>query len=464
MRSYMLEEGDGLAGAPVTLPGVRLATLRQSSANLVNSIVGAGMMALPMGFAVLGLLGGLLSFAFVYWVFDSSIHILVKVSCLKSKATYGDLVEAVMGPVGGILVRISLVLTCLGFLISYMVIFGDLLVGSAPSYDGLVTTWAGLSGSSDIPWFLHRPTVVGAVCVVCLFPTLCLRSLERLAAASFVKVLVTGVFALVTVVTTALAAGSGGLPGSRLWPDMEALRADPLAAAARIVAVVPVVLTAYSCHFNIHPVMHELENFTETRMSWVVRSALGGSSLIFCFIGIAGYLSFGADVEADVLQNYSASYLAPLYGDTLGYAMDVILKVGYFVLLVCTYPLLNWPFRENILELAGLHSNMMSTTRFAILAACLLFFVYIIAMSIPTLWTALSLMGSTSAVMIIFVFPGIIQYASAHERLDVPSDSNMRRVQLSLRRFGGIGLVILGVFVGAAGVYSTVHQPDCGLS
>jgi hypothetical protein len=31
-----------------------------------------------------------------------------------------------------------------------------------------------------------------------------------------------------------------------------------------------------------------------------------------------------------------------------------VLKLGYFALLLCTFPLLNWPFRENILELAGI--------------------------------------------------------------------------------------------------------------
>ena len=36
-----------------------------------------------------------------------------------------------------------------------------------------------------------------------------------------------------------------------------------------------------------------------------------------------------------------------------------MLKIGFLCLLLCTYPLLNWPFRENLLEMAGMNASSM---------------------------------------------------------------------------------------------------------
>eukprot|EP00951_Prasinocladus_malaysianus_P049999 scaffold675839_cov66-Prasinocladus_malaysianus.AAC.1 len=151
----------------------------------------------------------------------------------------------------------------------------------------------------------------------------------------------------------------------------------------------------------------------------------GMSTVIFAAIGISGYLTFGKDVKADVLVNYTPSALEPLFGQPWASMLSNALNVGYFCLLVCTYPLLNWPFRENVLELIGKSSQAMSTYCFYIVSAILLSVVYGIAMvielprylqtiqfasrpalttfhvvqAVPNIWVALSLMGSTSAVL-----------------------------------------------------------------
>jgi len=133
-----------------------------------------------------------------------------------------------------------------------------------------------------------------------------------------------------------------------------------------------------------------------------------------------------------------------------------VLKLGYFALLLCTFPLLNWPFRENILELAGIKEADMGTAYFCGVSGALVALVYCIATTVPTIWQALSLMGSTSAVMVIFIFPGAVQFLSAPDRFDVRGNLRHQWWQRRLRQARGATLVILGVIVGTCGVYSAL--------
>jgi hypothetical protein len=140
-------------------------------------------MALPVAFSVLGIAGGSIALLIVSAIMSDSIFTLVRspphlplpclslfsilswhgmwhtvcvyivsklcpppaphhrrVSVLRRQTTYGDLVGAYLGRWGAALVRVSLILTCLGFLISYTIIYGDLLVGvSTPFHTHTLT-------------------------------------------------------------------------------------------------------------------------------------------------------------------------------------------------------------------------------------------------------------------------------------------------------------------------------------
>eukprot|EP00873_Tetraselmis_striata_P001003 jgi/Tetstr1/421267/TSEL_001140.t1 len=458
IHRYLLgEDDDGALGASAPVPGGPRASLAQSSLNLFNTIVGAGEMALPMAFNVLGVLGGSLCLLLVTCIMADSVFTLIRVSCLRRKASYGDLVGAYLGRWGALLVRVSLILTCLGFLISYTIIYGDLLIGK--DHEGLLPSWTGHE-SGPVPWYLQKEVVVAVTCLLFVFPLTCLRSLERLASASLFKFGFSCVYVAATLLTVAAAVHNQAYTRVRMWPDFKAFGTEPLEEVAKLMAVLPVVLTAYSCHFNVHPLMHELENFTEGRMMTVMHTGLQTSTIVFAIVGISGYVCFGDGISPDVLQNYTSEYMAPFFGQKYAMLLVGVLKMGYFLLLVCTYPLLNWPFRENILELVGAKESDLGDTSWCVVSGALVVLVYIISMSVPTIWQALSLMGSTSAVMVIFIFPGAIQMLSASERFDMSGTARRQLWQLRIRQARGLALILLGLGVGACGVYSALTADE----
>eukprot|EP00951_Prasinocladus_malaysianus_P008862 scaffold64486_cov52-Prasinocladus_malaysianus.AAC.2 len=64
-----------------------------------------------------------------------------------------------------------------------------------------------------------------------------------------------------------------------------------MAEAARLVAAIPVVLTAFCCHFNVHPLMYELENFSEKRIMKVANIGLGKVATVNVWIHGVAYVT-----------------------------------------------------------------------------------------------------------------------------------------------------------------------------
>ena len=68
-----------------------------ASANLVNTIVGAGMMALPAAYLNLGLIGGTAIMALVGSMTFFTLDVLARATLATDVWTYGELTDAVVG-------------------------------------------------------------------------------------------------------------------------------------------------------------------------------------------------------------------------------------------------------------------------------------------------------------------------------------------------------------------------------
>lgn len=144
------------------------ASVPASMFNLINTVIGAGVLALPFAFAASGLLLGLLFLLIVLGLSVYSVVLLVScasLSGLHRRATYREVARHAFGTGGVITTDISLILACFGALCSYLVIIADMI---AP----LIAYW---SNKDELE--VNRTTIVGiAACL--LFPLATLRYLS----------------------------------------------------------------------------------------------------------------------------------------------------------------------------------------------------------------------------------------------------------------------------------------------
>jgi amino acid permease len=99
-------------------------------------------------------------------------------------SSYGALVRRTIGPKAEATLQFAVLANCYIMEVVFVVVLGDILVGTAPDYGGLLPEWTGYS-PADCFW-LRRDVVLGAVSLLVLLPLAAMRSMERLAVVNII--------------------------------------------------------------------------------------------------------------------------------------------------------------------------------------------------------------------------------------------------------------------------------------
>ena len=255
--------------------------LASSTLNLTMTAVGSVVLSLPRAYAECGWAGGTLALAVVALVVDASLVMLVGAARSARADSYEAVGTALLGPRGGALVRVSLVVLLFGSLVSLQIIIADLV---APVANAL-----GLG-----PWASRER--ITAVSLAIVYPLTLADNITALASAS------AGAFVILLVVAGVVVArfAESGV----VAPDASAFRADPTSLSLAL----PVIALAYTCHFNVIEIDRELDRGGTARrhVAGVVHAAtLGVSFPFYAAFSLAGYATFGANVSGDLLTEWT---------------------------------------------------------------------------------------------------------------------------------------------------------------
>ena len=189
-----------------------------------------------------------------------------------------------------------------------------------------------------------------------------------------------------------------------------------------LLSAIPSLLFAYQCHVSAVPVYASMRQ--KSANSWLTGEWLSllmtidlkfflvvTISLILCCIvytltGTFGYLTFGADVNNDILVSYSAT-------DPLVIAARVLMAVA----MITSYPILHFCGRAAFFSITGLDAFDLNIPpeqkrkfelRRRIVATCIWFLTALmLAIFIPNITDVISIIGSLAAFFIL-IFPGLI--------------------------------------------------------
>lgn len=429
-----MASGDVAPGAPSPCISVT-----QATANLATTIIGAGIMALPRAFATLGVVVGAVLLVGVLGLSFFSLASLVRASDATGHWNYKSLVSSRFGAAGRVAHASAVLLNNAGSMVVYLIIMGDVLVGVAPSYSGVVTNLVGVHDPRV--WYVSRPFVVGVVCVACLAPLLSLRNLRLLAPMSAAAVAVAGAFGATVLLLTLTAIVRGRVSDFHWLPTLAMLGGTRARAVINVLAVLPVITMCFVCHYNVLPLASNLQRFTDRRMMMVIRRALLLCTAVFTLVAGGGYVLFGSHTDANILNNLTPEGLQAFVPHTLALLISFGIRAGYCMCLMATFAMLNWALRETVStslfgveELRGAAFNLLSYAILAIL--------YAVSIAFPSVWTAMSLTGSTAAVLIAFILPGAVAASVAP--------------RWSPSYLGGVLCVALGALMGAVGVANTL--------
>ncbi|KAH9619879.1 hypothetical protein KSS87_002133 [Heliosperma pusillum] len=435
--------------------------------NLSTTIVGAGIMALPATMKVVGLVFGIFMIVFMAFLTERSINMLLKFSRAAKSTSYGGVMEDSFGKFGRILLQLSVLVNNIGVLIVYMIIIGDVLSGTSSSgthHAGVLEGWFGSQWWTErlivlliTTLFVFAPLacfkridIHGYICTIvncrrlvdaemsnCLILVIgfVLDVIDSLSYTSALSVGLAVVFLVIMVGITVIKLFSGTVMMPQLLPNI-----TDMTSFWNLFTVVPVLVTAYICHYNVHSIDNELED--STQIKGVVRTALGLCSSVYVMTSLFGFLLFGDGTLDDVLANFDTDLGIP-YGSVLNDAV----RVSYAAHLMLVFPIVFYPLRLNIDGLCFPSSRPLvsDNKRFALITTVLICLIFIGATFIPSIWDAFQFTGATAAVCLGYIFPASITLRD-HYGIATTKEKSL-----------AILMIVLAVFSNVVAIYSDAY-------
>ncbi|XBI39857.1 hypothetical protein VPH35_124543 [Triticum aestivum] len=363
--------------------------------NLSTTIVGAGIMALPASIKMLGLIPGLLMIIFVALLTEASIDMLIRCSHQGKITSYGWLMGEAYGQWGRIALQASVVINNIGVMIVYMIIIGDVLSGTSSGgvhHRGILEGWFGAH------LWNSRAIVLLVTTLFVFAPLVSFKRLDSLSYTSALSVALAVVFVVITAGIAIIKVISGTVAMPKLFPEI-----DDLSSVWKLFTAVPVLVTAYICHYNVHSIDNELEDKTQTKP--IVRTSLALCSSVYIATSFFAYLLFGDGTLDDVLANFDSNLGIPFSS-----VFNDVVRVSYAAHVMLVFPIVFFALRLNLDGLLFPTSRHISydNKRFTIITISLLVVIYTAAIFIPSIWDAFQFTGATAAVLIGFIFPAMV--------------------------------------------------------
>uniref|UniRef100_A0AAY5KB13 Amino acid transporter transmembrane domain-containing protein n=1 Tax=Esox lucius TaxID=8010 RepID=A0AAY5KB13_ESOLU len=190
---------------------------------------------------------------------------------------------------------------------------------------------------------------------------------------------------------------------------------------------IPTMSFSFLCHTAVLPIYSELDRPTRKRMQNVTNVSISLSSLLYLISALFGYLTFYGHVDTELLLGYNA-YLPR---DVL--VMTVRLAV--LLAVVLTVPLIHFPARKAIIMLfCG--DGAFSWVHHIFSTLLILAVVMVLAIFVPDIRNVFGVVGSTTSTCLLFVFPGMFYLRLSNQPLR------------SLESIGAVSLMVFGLFVG----------------
>ncbi|XP_021003716.1 sodium-coupled neutral amino acid transporter 7 isoform X1 [Parasteatoda tepidariorum] len=350
---------------------------------LVNAALGAGVLNYPYAYDKAG---GVYFAAFLQvimmFILICTMLVLVHSADVNRDTTYHDVLLSLCGRRAQQCAAVSILLTCYGICITFLIIIGD-------QYDRLFLSL--FEKEFCISWYLDRRFTIAITAFIFILPMCYFQRLDFLRYASTL-----GIFAMLYPVFLTVyeyyKLGATQAGKVKVFPD----------SAVQVFVVIPVFSFAYQTHEIVVPVYacmkeRNIRNFTKATFL-----AMGILFFIYCMAGSFGYVTFGSNIAPDIMEQYNAR-------DPI-----VLVGIGALVIkMITTYPQLVLCGRG---ALDGLYAEFANLTtdqfikgefkRRIVVTSLWFCTTVLLAVLAPNIGVVIELLGCLASVNI-FIFPGL---------------------------------------------------------
>ncbi|XP_071601405.1 solute carrier family 38 member 6 isoform X2 [Heliangelus exortis] len=419
------EDGESvplLPPPPGSNPSNRGSSFGFSVFNLMNAIMGAGILGLSYAMANTGIIGFSILLLIVAGLASYSVFLLLSMCTQTAVTTYEDLGLFAFGSAGKVLVAITIIIQNIGAMSSYLLVVKSELPGAVAGF---------LSGNESGSWYLDGRLLLLITSVCIVFPLALLPKIGFLGYTSSLSFFFMVYFAVVVMVKKwsipcplPLNSAIEILQVSNSTGDC---KAKLFHLSKESAYAVPTMAFSFLCHTSVLPIYSELHSPSKSRMQNVTVTAVGLSFLVYFMSALFGYLTFYDKVDSELLQGYSR-YLPH---DTV----ILTVKVAVLLAVLLTVPLIHFPARKAVLMVFFSHLPV-SWICHILVTLTLNTIIVLFAMYVPDIKNVFGVVGSTTSTCLLFIYPGLFYLKLSREDF------------LSPQKLGACALVIFGICVG----------------
>lgn len=456
-------------------------TATSAAINLLNTIVGSGMLAMSYGIKANGIVLGL--FVIFFSASTSSFGLYLQNRASKfapeGHASFFALSQLTY-PSLSVVFDLAIAVKCFGVGVSYLVVIGDLMPKIVESI---------LGAELEHLWLLSRNFWISLFMLI-IVPLSFLRRLDSLKYASMVALSSVAYLVILVIVHFFRHDMIDKGPVRVLKPQ----------GFVSVISAFPIFVFAYTCHQNMFSLINELNDKSTRNINKVIFSAIGTALTLYVCVGVSGYLTFGDHVSGNIIAMYphsksstigriaivvlvmlsyplqchpcraSVNHVIHYFKHGANTSMNKKLKQRFYSRLESNtsnatnstitsserQSLLNWQ-NDELVEEGGVNEiNIvpLGTTKFIVLTSSILVLSYLVAMTVSSLEKVLGFVGSTGSTSISFILPGIFGYkliGSNDQPLSL-TDKLIKYGALLLSFWGLIVMVVsltLTLFLGA---------------
>jgi len=364
-------------------------------ANLVNAIVGAGIIGIPYAMRETGLVAGLVLIFATALLTDKSLRLLISTGKHASVQSYETLLEAAFGKIGFVFISLNMLIMSYGAMIAYLLVLKD----TFPIVLGI---------ASDDEYNKRIVLLVASIAVI--LPLSLQRDMADLSKTSTISV----VFDLCLVVIIAICSpvqdsidSVGGI--DFIW-EKSLVRPSTLFVGLGVLSF------AFVCQDSSFIIAGSLSRPTKERWGSVARSSLLTCASLSTIIGVTGYLGFLGKTEGNILNNFQN--ISP---DLLAYNCIPVKKaimVARGLLgstMFCVYPLSSYVARHALVVLlfegrqaheGDDHAVLARKDRRVVLTLALYVAAIVPAILFQDLGTVLAVTGAVGGSCLSYLGPG----------------------------------------------------------
>lgn len=342
--------------------------------NIVNTIIGSGILALPYALKEAGFYFGIVTLVIMSLFTAFALNALIYGGRHIGAYRYGAVSSAALGRPGYWLLYFAIAVNSIGSCISYLIIIGDTMT---PLVQG-------------IPFaVVSRQSVVALSSIAFTLPLLFFRTLEPLVKPSVISTLCLPVIVLIVAIRGPFYAPPEPVPMPVMGPS--------------VLPALGVIAFAYSCTQTCYQVYQTLN--TKTLKAWN-RAAIFATilaAIIYLTFSIVSYQSFGLATQPNLLNNFDND-------DKLANVARLLLAFS----LTFTYPMQFYPIRDmlgeslNLLPSSDEEANRPMDVRLHLMSLALFTATLVTALVVDDLGFVFKLIGTAASSLLIFVLPAII--------------------------------------------------------